>query len=192
MSMDLPAELEKLAKRLQAKATTARAMAHEHAQAKDLHESERQERMAKGGEHFAAVCMEAARKLRTKAKREKFASPSWEETLEQARAKFPQWPVSDVLGWWQHFESVGWRIGAGSGKPMVDWRLALANGWHRWAKENPQRAAAPSLFGAAFGASAKGDPAGWAEWLRSVRRPYKAYRYEQEHIRLDFEKAQRP
>lgn len=178
------ADLERLASTLETNATVADALAHKHAKAREIAEAEKEATRAKNGRHYAAVCREAARRLKIREKKGSFTPPTWEETLDYAKATHPAWPHADVLAWWNHFESQGWLV---SGKaPMRKWQQAADNGFLRWKEKNPQRA--QTSFAGVVGNRSKGDPAGWEDFLKTIPRNYKAYRYEMEWIRNEFHK----
>lgn len=73
-------------------------------------------------------------------------------------------PKADVDGWFDHFESNGWRVGGKA--PMKDWKSALRNGKRRAPEfrtnghsEKSEKSVTP-------------DPAGWPEWLASKNFDY--------------------
>lgn len=186
MKLDI-ADLQRLATILESKARTADAKAHEHAQAREMEDSEKEHKRAMSGRYFAGVCREAHRMLSARSKRAGFTPPSWEEILEYARGRHPTWPQTDILTWFNHFEACGWRIGQGSGKQMVSWQRAADNGFARWKEKNPEAQKAP----AAVNPRDTPDPDGWKEFLKALNRPYKAYRFELEWVRTDFQKSRR-
>lgn len=55
---------------------------------------------------------------------------------------------------WDHFESVGWRVGTGTGKPMRDWRAAFRK-WCRRASEFAPKSGSASMTYAEMTAHAK-------------------------------------
>jgi hypothetical protein len=178
MKLDI-ADLERLATILESKARTADAKAHEHAQAREMEDSEKEHKRAMSGRYFAGVCREAHRRLAVKTKRTGFQPPAWEELIEYAKARHPVWPAADVLQWFNHFESNGWKV---SGKTtMVNWQRAADNGFARWLREHPQAAAKPGT-----NPRTSPDPEGWREFLKSLNRPYKEYRFEQDWVRTEF------
>jgi hypothetical protein len=183
MKLDI-AELERLATILETKAKTADAKAYEHAQAKEFAESEKESKRADGGRHFAKICREAHRLLASRQKREVFTPPSWEEVFAYAHARYPRWPREDVLAWFNHFESNGWLV---SGKArMVNWKSGADNGYRHWNEKHPEKPKTPT------GNPRTGpDPEGWREYLKSLARPYKEYRFEQEHVKFDFKQSRR-
>lgn len=185
MKLDI-ADLERLATILETKAKTADAKAHEHAQAKEIAEAEKEQKRAWSGRYFAAVCREAHRRLAVRTKREGFNPPAWEELLEYAKARHPAWPDADILQWFNHFESVGWKVGGGTGKQMISWKKAADNGCARWLSENPQANRQPGR-----NPRTPPDPEGWREWLKAFGRPYKEHRFEQEWVRGEFAKSRR-
>lgn len=131
-------ELARLATILAGKADTSDAMAAEHALARNMDDWAKEIARAKSARHFVGILTEAAKKLKERAKRQGFARPSWEEVCALAKESYPTWPAEDVRGWFDHFESCGWKIGGG--KPMADWRAALRNGFRNAKQRTPQLA----------------------------------------------------
>lgn len=179
-------DLLRLAKILETKAKTADAKAHEHAQAREMAESDKESRRAESGRYFAEVCKEAHRRLTVRAKRQTFTPPSWEDVLEYTTARHPQWPREDVLRWFNHFESNGWKV---SGKAqMVNWQRGCDNGFSNWIEKHPE---VKRQAGPVKNPRTAPDPDGWPEFLKSLGRAYKEYRFEQEWVRTDFNSSRR-
>lgn len=183
MKLDI-ADLERLATILETKAKTADAKAHEHAQARELPEAEKETARARSGRYFAQVCREAHRRLSVRSKRAGFTPPAWEEVLEYTKARHPVWPPADVLQWFNHFESNGWKVGGKT--PMLNWQRAADNGFARWLKDNPQPTKLPVR-----NPRTPPDPDGWREFLKALNRPYKEHRFELEWVRSEFAKSRR-
>lgn len=182
MKFETIKDLEALASLLETKSHSAAAKAEEHAKLKEIRESERMATRAKNGLHYAQVCREAARILKIKVKRQGFTPPTWEELLDYVKEKLPAWPMRDVEAWFNHFTAVGWRVGGGTGKPMVDWRAAARNGY---------RNSQPKTVQTQLPMSTSADPAGWRDFLKQRNRPYKPFLCEQEFLRDDFYKGRK-
>lgn len=180
---DIASELARLASILTTKAETADALAAEHVKLQRMEKWQAQVTQAKNARHFASVCMAANEKLKAKGhKANDFKPPAWEAVLDYAKSKHPAWPVLDVKSWFNHFETVGWVIG--KDKPMRSWERAADNGFHRWSRENPGKARAAE----SAQKCPDGDPSGWREFLKSIHRPYKEYRYEMDFLKEQFRK----
>lgn len=183
-----PQKLLTLADHLETQGVSFDAQADEHEKAGEKEDAEKLRKRAHGRRYYAEVCREAVRlileptgapqrRLAAKVKRAGFVPPTLKE-VEDFGLIYPLWPRADIAAWWNHFQSVGWRVNT---KPMVDWKAAAANGYRRWLKDNPQK-------GAATGAT---DPAGWREFLAEKERPYKSFALESGWVRTEFEQKGR-
>lgn len=175
---DLPTRLTLLAAHLEKKAKLSDALADDHEANREMAEASRMKKRAASARRFATDCVNAAKLLTAKAKRAGFVPPTFNEVIAYAASRpdmLAGWPDKDIRAWFDHFESVGWRVNT---KPMVDWKAAAANGYRRWLKENPQKAT--------LGTSGS-DPAGWREFLAARGRPYKSFALESGWVRTEFE-----
>lgn len=177
-----PKHLVKLAGYLDAEGVTFDARSDEHSNFGEHDLSVMLKRRAAGRRAYAEICREAATRLTAKAKRAGFAAPRLQEVIDYAAQgeNMRNWPDKDIEQWWNHFESVGWRVNT---KPMVDWKAAAANGYRRWLKDNPQ--AAPKT------AATKADPEGWREYLKANGRSYKPYGTDMQWVRAEFNETRK-
>lgn len=182
-----PTALERLASHLETKADTATALAQEHAKCREIQDATKQTTRAFNARFYAGVCREAARLLKVRIKRKSFLPPTWEEVIDFAKEHHPDWPHADVERWYNHFESVGWKVG--SGKQMVDWKRAAHNGHSNWKQKNPAGKASSGSAQILLSIATAPDPEGWVDFLRKHKAPYKQFRYASEWQRTEFRDA---
>ena len=179
--------LIRLADLLDAKAGTAEALVKEfETTGGRATEALIQERLAASAREYALMAREAARRLREKtiAKARGFTAPTIEEVVALAAEKYPAWPAVDIESWWSHFASVGWRVGSGTGKPMLSWQHAAGNGYRNWLAKHP----GAEIFRQRKAATERnGDPQGWEAFLKAIRRPYEQHKYAMSFLHRQFE-----
>lgn len=196
MKFEIPIEklipdLLKLAELLDAKADAAEKEAKVHAlTAGEGQDALKSERRAVSGRYYAKAAREAAGRLRARKATAAFNAPTLEEVRAYASAKHPTWPAQDLESWYSHFESVGWRVGSGAGKPMKDWRAAVDGGVRRWKGSHPAEAAAATRK-AAGETEKNGDPQGWGEFCQRQRQPYKPYRFAIQWLQRAFDREKK-
>ena len=111
--------------------------------------------------------------LKCRQSRKAFIPPTWDQVATYAHEKLASWPIKDVEAWFDHFNSNGWKV---SGKAaMSDWQAAARNGFRRW-KTTHKGDSVP----------AKGDPEGWAAWLKLKGRDWIAYQYAPTFMKDEF------
>lgn len=187
-----PTDLERLASHLETKADTATALAQEHAKSREISDAGKQTARAKNARYYAEVCRHAARLLKVRIKRKSFIPPTWEELIDFTKEKHPEWPHVDVERWFNHFESVGWKVG--NGKPMVDWKKAAHNGFSNWKQKNPQNGNGngPGSAQILLSLATNHDPKEWPEFLKRFYPPQAAadlkHRYASDWLKAEFSK----
>lgn len=181
---DLSARLTLLASHLERKAKLSDALAADHEANREAHEATRMKKRSDSARSFATDCLNAAKLLTAKAKRAAFVPPTWVEVNLYALDKFKTWPLEDLRAWYDHFESVGWKVNT---KQMVDWKAAAANGYRRWLKDNPQ--AGPKTAGGPNWTPEKEKA--WREYLSAEGRPYKTFTAEMGWVRDGFNATRR-
>lgn len=136
---------------------------------------------AEGHGRYAEICEAAAKALSLREKRGAFVPPALREVL--AFAAELGWPPENAKGWYDHFESNGWKV---SGKaPMADWQAAARNGFRRWQREEGKAQRVLTL------AAKDTDPPGWQEFLAAhpdekAQCRHKEHRYAPERVQRAF------
>lgn len=181
---DIPSELERLAQLLLVKADTAEALHKEHKTTSEKDDAAKQLKRAENARHFADICKTAASRLRVRVKMGAFMPPTLEQVFEFTKVKCPTWPREDIIKWWNHFESCGWRVGGNGGKQMRKWEQAAQNGWAYWKEKHP---------GAKLAAKKDGDndPDGWREFLKGVPTKYEPFQYAAPWLKSQFAKVRK-
>ena len=64
----------------------------------------------------------------------KFSPPTESEWTAAAKARFPDWPSSNVLSAFNHYVGNGWRTGK---NPVKDWAGCVGACYHRWRGDQP-------------------------------------------------------
>lgn len=157
----------------------AQARAHTHAGEHD--EASKEQRRAERCKAFAADVQAAIGYIRKKDKRKAGCiAPTWEEV--KMYAVLIGWPERDAKMWFNHFQANGWKVGGKS--PMKDWQAAADNGFEHWKEKHPEQVKRLAKPGA-------NDPVGWAEFLKSIERPYVEFRFAMDHIKSEFNRQRR-
>lgn len=173
--MPTPADLERVASWHDRNADVNAAKAKLAEKQREDGHFETYQRRAQGHRDYAAIIRAAQKALATREKRGAFIPPTLSEVLAFAREI--GWPQDNAKGWFDHFESNGWKV---SGKTtMVDWKAGARNGHRRWQSE-----------GGKVQATAK-DPEGWHDFLAAhpdVKRrlQHPEHRYAPEYVRAQF------
>ncbi len=161
-------ELLKLATRLDSAAQVAEKQAADHLVHGETEAAEAQQDRATSGRHYSDVCRYFHSRLSEKVRRAKWTPPTLEEVQAYARAKFPNWPLSDVRGWHEHFQSNGWKV---AGKtPMKDWKAAANRGAARYFEKHPEKNPTKETSD-----GMPVDPPGWRKFLKHLSRKYEPY-----------------
>lgn len=181
----LPEKLEALAAILDKKAVMYDGIAEDHEMNRETEQGRNARRRSASARSYAEVSREAAKALTTRqkatAKRAAFVPPTWSDVFNHTLNKFPKWLTSDVEAWFNHFQSVGWKVG--SGKQMIDWKAAAANGYRNWLEKNPQ--AAPKSE------PKDPSPSGWREFLVAQNQPYRPIDAVQSWLREEFKEGRK-
>lgn len=139
----LPEKLEALAGILDKKAELSDALAVDHEMNQETQPASHARRRAASARMYAGVSREAAKALTVRQKRAAFVPPTWSDVWNHALDKFPKWPADDAQAWFNHFQSVGWKVNT---KQMVDWKAAAANGYRRWQEKSQPAATGPNGY----------------------------------------------
>lgn len=171
-------DLEELGNRLQKRRDVLLAQAKEYDAHGETKKGDLQRMRADSANFYASVCDHFSKVLKAKERAKKFEPPTLNQVREFCIEEGLRWPENDVRGWYDHFQSNGWKV---SGKTvMKDWKAAVRNGFRNYCEKKGINPNKPQGGG--------DDPPEWCEFLASIDRPYRAYKYALEHVKEDYRK----